>query len=81
MTAQKVYKIRRAYGLKTRFEKLREQGFLTLAEIARRLHVAESTVKVWRRHGLLRALPFNDKNECLYQVPETMLRRSNRDEN
>jgi hypothetical protein len=24
-------------------------------------------VAVWRRHGLLRGEPYNDKNECLYK--------------
>ena len=62
-----VQRLRREYGLKTRYDRLRETGMLTLAEITERLGVATRTVKNWRDHGLLRAHPYNDKNECLYE--------------
>jgi len=64
-----VKRIRRCYGLKTRYTRLRDAGMLTLAEIAGMLDVAPQTVKVWRDHGLLRAHAYNDKNECLYEHP------------
>ena len=61
--------LRRSYGLKTRYRRLRDRGLLTLAEIATLLEVSTSTVKKWRDHGLLRAYPYNDKNEYLYEPP------------
>jgi DNA invertase Pin-like site-specific DNA recombinase len=64
-----VKRLRRAYGIKTRYDRLREAGMLTLGEIADLLAVKTGTVKVWRDHGLLRAHAFNDKNECLYEHP------------
>ncbi len=64
-----VQKIRRKYNLRSRYHRLRENGLLTLQEIAEELHVHEQTIKIWRRHGLLLAVPFNDKNECLYPNP------------
>ena len=64
-----VRRIRRCYGLKTRYDRLRDAGMLTLAEIAGMLGVAPQTVKTWRDHGLLRAHAYNDKNECLYEHP------------
>jgi hypothetical protein len=64
-----VQKLRRAYGLRTRYDRLRGAGMLTLAEMADRLGVAAQTVKKWRDHGLLRAHVHNDKNECLYEHP------------
>jgi hypothetical protein len=64
-----VQKIRRKYNLKSRYHRLRENGLLTLQEIAEELHVHEQTIKIWRHHGLLLAVPFNDKNECLYPNP------------
>jgi DNA invertase Pin-like site-specific DNA recombinase len=64
-----VQKIRRKYNLKSRYQRLRKSGLLTLHEIAEELHVHEQTVKTWRDHGLLLAVPFNDKNECLYPNP------------
>jgi hypothetical protein len=64
-----VQRLRRDYDLKTRYNRLRGAGMLTLAEIAGRLRVATQTVKKWRDHGLLRAHAYNDKNECLYEHP------------
>jgi len=64
-----VQNIRRGYGLETRYNRLRKAGMLTLAEIAERLGVSTTTVKIWRAHGLLRAHAYNDKNECLYEHP------------
>ncbi len=64
-----VQRVRRTYGLKDRFHRLRERGMLTLGETSDLLGVASSTVKSWRRSGLLEAHPFNDKGECLYVHP------------
>jgi hypothetical protein len=64
-----VQKLRAKYGLKPRYERLREGGLLTLREIANRLGVTSQTVKTWRDHGLLRAHTYNDKHECLYEDP------------
>lgn len=64
-----VQRIRRKYGLKSRYQRLRDAGMLTIKEVADRLHVHEQTIKNWRDHGLLLAVPFNDKNECLYPHP------------
>jgi hypothetical protein len=64
-----IQRIRRKYGLKTRYQRLRDAGLLTKEEIAEILGVHWGTVKVWRKHGLLLAVPYNDKNECLYPHP------------
>jgi DNA invertase Pin-like site-specific DNA recombinase len=64
-----VQRLRRDYKLKTRYDRLREAGLLTLGEIADLLDIATLTVKIWRRRGLLRAHAYNDKNECLYEHP------------
>ena len=65
-TARIVARLRRCYGLKDRYTRLRATGKLTLGELAKQLDVRETTVKIWRRAGLLKAHPYNDKNECLY---------------
>ncbi len=64
-----VRKVRLAYGLKSRYDRLQEAGMLTRDEIAGMLKVSTSTVKRWRRHGLLRAHAYNDRNEYLYEHP------------
>lgn len=64
-----VGKIRRAYGLDDRFTRLRRRGLLTGEEIARCLDVHPSTIKTWRRAGLLRLHIYNDKGSCLYEPP------------
>lgn len=61
--------IRRSHGLRSRYDRLRERGMLTQHEIADRLHVSTSTVKIWSRHGLLRRSAYNDKHEWLYEPP------------
>jgi DNA invertase Pin-like site-specific DNA recombinase len=57
------------YGLKPRYDRLRERGMLTLQEMAQRLQVSPGTVKKWRRYGLLQAHLYNKKNEWLYEPP------------
>jgi len=66
-TADIVSNIRRAYHLKSRFDRLRGAGLLTLAEIAQQLAVSTRTVRIWCRHSLLVGRPYNLKNECLYE--------------
>ena len=64
-----VQRLRRDYGLKTRYDRLRDAGMLSLDEMAALLKVATGTVKKWRNHGLLQAHVYNDKHECLYAHP------------
>ncbi len=67
--ARIVHGLARSYRLKSRYDRLREAGLLTAQEIADLLGVAVYTVNVWRRHGLLFAHAYNDKNACLYEHP------------
>ncbi len=62
-------RVRREYGLKTRYDRLRGAGMLTLSEIGSLLGISSYTVKIWRDRGRLRAHTYNDKNECLYEHP------------
>ena len=59
----------RSYGLKPRYDRLRERGLLTLQEMADALHISPTHVKIWSRHGLIRGLPYSGKNECLFEPP------------
>ncbi len=64
-----IYRLRRDYHLRSRFDRLRARGMLEQTEIATLLGVTTATIKVWRRAGLLRTATFNDKGECLYEPP------------
>lgn len=64
-----VARVREHYQLKPRYQRLRERGLLTLAEIARTLRISTATAKQWRLAGLLGAHAYNDKNQYLYERP------------
>ncbi len=62
-----VSRIRRNYRLKSRHDRLRDAGMLSLAELSEQLSVTPGTIKLWRNHGMLRAHVYNSKGECLYE--------------
>lgn len=64
-----IARIMTEYHLKSRFDRLRERGMLTLDEVAERLGISTRHVKIWRTAGLLRGHLCNDKNEYLYEDP------------
>jgi hypothetical protein len=68
-----VQRVRRAYHLKSRFNRLRALGLLTVREMAETLRVTASAVKYWKVRGLYRAYRFNHKGECLYAPPPANL--------
>jgi DNA invertase Pin-like site-specific DNA recombinase len=64
-----IRRIRLAYGLKSRFDRLRAAGMLTRDEIARALGVSGATIKTWRANGWLRAVASDDKGNYLFERP------------
>jgi DNA invertase Pin-like site-specific DNA recombinase len=58
--------IQNHYRIRSRFDRLREAGMLTQQEMANELGVTRYTIQTWRRIGLLKALPYNDK-QYLYE--------------
>ena len=64
-----VTRIRTSRGLKSRYDRLRARGLLTLAEIAAHLDIDPDTVKVWRRAGLLKGHRWDDRGQCLFEPP------------
>lgn len=67
--AMAVARVRRAYGLRSRFDRLRAAGLLTTAEMAAELGVVTHTVYNWRKAGLLSGEAGNNKHEYLYYPP------------
>jgi len=68
-SSQIVARIRKQYGLTSRYDRLRKAGMLTLREIAALLGITPQWVRIWHRHGILRGHAYTDKNECLYEHP------------
>ena len=64
-----VQRVRLTYQLKSRYDRLRKAGLLTLSEMAALLGVSPCTVKRWHRNGLVKGRPFNEKYQCLYEHP------------
>jgi len=69
LTSTAVGYIRTAYRLKSRFDRLRERGMLTMSEIAKTCGVSTNTISDWRRKGRVRALAINDRNQFLFEDP------------
>jgi DNA invertase Pin-like site-specific DNA recombinase len=64
-----VSRVRQHYGLTPRYQRLRDRGLLTMAEVARTFGICLATAKVWRRAGLLRAHAYDDKPQYLFEPP------------
>jgi hypothetical protein len=68
-TMKKVILVRRAYTLKSRFERLRERGMLTGEEVAFQLGVSPTTVHQLGRLGVLKRHLYGNNHRCLYEPP------------
>jgi len=64
---KKIAWIREAFGLESRFGRLRARGLLTAVEIQKQLGVSKYTVHAWGRKGILRKHQYGNKNRCLYE--------------
>lgn len=63
------------YDLKTKKQRLREKGMLTLKEMMRNLKVKQSTVRAWRNAGIVKGHKVSDKREYLYEPPGKNVRK------
>jgi DNA invertase Pin-like site-specific DNA recombinase len=57
------------YGLRSRYDRLRQRGMLNKKEMADRLGVHEQTVDRWAKHGIIKAHFYNDHGWQLYEIP------------
>jgi len=64
-----IWKIRTTHKLKSRYDRLRERGMLTIHEMAARIGLCATTVRTWLKHGLLRGHAHNDHGEYLFEPP------------
>lgn len=73
MTYTKVMLIRKKYGLKSPFERLRERGLLTGREVAKKLGVSITTIHTLGRAGLIHRQRYGNNTHCLYELPNANL--------
>jgi DNA invertase Pin-like site-specific DNA recombinase len=67
-TALRVAYLAHRYGLRSRFDRLRERGLLTKQEAAARLAIHEHTLIRWAKHGLVTRYAYN-AHAYLYEMP------------
>jgi hypothetical protein len=61
--------VRKAYGLKSRFDRHRGRELLTQTEIARLCGVSMKTISDWRQQGLRCEHTINDRAQFLFEHP------------
>jgi hypothetical protein len=69
-----VNRLRRVYGLKSRWHRLREQGWITVREMATLIGGPWDRVKYWHQLGLLTGIRFDGARDYLYQPPSDKVR-------
>ncbi|NNC09526.1 recombinase family protein, partial [Corallococcus exiguus] len=67
-TAKRVAYLALSYGLRSRYDRLRDRGHLTKEEMAARLGIHEQTLVRWAKHGLVKAHAYNG-HAVLYEAP------------
>jgi hypothetical protein len=70
--ASHVSQLRRHFGLKDRFTRLREAGLLTAEEVAERMAIQPQTVWRWYQRDWIEGHPYNDRGSCLFVLPSTV---------
>lgn len=68
-TSKKVTLVRLTYGLKGRYQRLRELGMLTSNELASRFGVCPTTVNHLGRQGILKRHTYDGEHRYLYEPP------------
>jgi hypothetical protein len=68
-SAKHVAYLMHTYGLRSRYDRLRQRGMLNKKEMADRLKVHEQTVDRWAKHGIINAHLYNDHGWQLYELP------------
>lgn len=71
LTYKKVILIRKVYGLKSPFERLRERGLFRGVDVARKLGVSLTTVHTLGRAGLIQRQLYGNHRRCLYKMPDS----------
>ena len=68
-TLRIVNNLRRAYKLRSRYERLQQQGLLTIHQIAEIIGIDANRTNYWRQAGVLKAIQANENHDYLYEKP------------
>jgi hypothetical protein len=68
-TTKRVAYLMHTYGLRSRYDRLRQRGMLNRKEMAVRLGIHEYTVDRWAKYGIIKAHLYNDHGWRLYEPP------------
>lgn len=71
-TALRVSYVVNTYGLRSRFDRLRDRGLLTKKEAAAHLKVCVHTLVRWAQHGIITRYAY-DAHAYLYEIPRSKL--------
>jgi DNA invertase Pin-like site-specific DNA recombinase len=64
-----VERVIRTYQLRSRHQRLLDNGLIPLTQMAQLLGVSTGTVKIWYHAGIVSGQRYNDKGEVLYDPP------------
>jgi DNA invertase Pin-like site-specific DNA recombinase len=67
-SARRVFYIVDRYGLRSRYDRLRDRGMLTKKEMAHRLGIHQETLVKWAKHGIVNSHAY-DGRSFLYEDP------------
>jgi hypothetical protein len=70
---EKVKTVQWHFSLKSRYERLRAQGLLTVSEVAQLLGISKRSVPTLQKRGALRGHLYNDRSQYLYDPPSAPL--------
>ena len=73
--ARRIGKIQRAYGLKSRLQRLQASGFLTAKQLAAKLGMSSSGIRARQAKGglNLKMVRLNDTGQHLYEDPTVLM--------
>src|SRR5262249_41112872 len=69
--AMHVSQLRRQHGLKSYYDHLREQGWLTADELAQQQGVSAQTLWRWYHRDRIKGARYNERGTCLFTVSFT----------
>jgi DNA invertase Pin-like site-specific DNA recombinase len=75
-TVAAVRRVRKAFGLRSRYQRLRAAGLLTSREVAGIVDIDHKTVRRWREKGKIKGHRYNDHGQFLYDHPGSPAGRS-----